>query len=257
MWHSYILNMRSVQASLVEISCLQGFHILTPVDPKWPLISTKKNRLLVLNVALLHTKYEICPSFPSWDIVFTRFLQCFHNLTPVDLKWPLTSTKNNRLLVLNVALLHTKYEICPSFPCWDIVFTRFSHVWPLLTPNDLWPPPKTIGFLFSMWHSYILNMRSVRASLLEISCLQGFYNVFTIWPLLTSNDLWPPPKTIGFLYSMWYTYIPNMRSVRASLLEISCLQAGVTTHTHTHTQTHTRQHEYKGYDYHRNQKWIR
>ena len=93
-----------------------------------------------------------------------------------------------------------------------------------LTPVDLRPPPKTIGFLYSMWYTYILNMRSVQASLLEILCLQGFYNVFTIWPLLTPNDLWPPPKTIGFLYSLWYTYILNMRSVQASLLEILCLQ---------------------------------
>ena len=100
---------------------------MTPVDPKWPLTSTKNNRLLVLNVALLHTKYEICPSFPSWDIVFTMFLQCFHNLTTVDPKWPLTSTKNNRVLVLNVVHLHTKYEICPSFPSWDIVFTSRRH----------------------------------------------------------------------------------------------------------------------------------
>ena len=168
--------------------------------------------------------------------------------------------------------LHTKYEICPSFPSWDIVFTRLLQcftIWPLLTPNDLWPPPKTIGFLYSMWHSYIPNMRSVQASHVEISCLQGFHNltpvdpkwpltstknnrllvlnvvhlhttyeicpsfpclryrvykVFTIWPLLTPNDLWPPPKTIGFLYSMWCTYIPHMRSAQASLHEISCLQ---------------------------------
>ena len=127
MWCTYIPHMRSAQASLLEISCLQGFHNLTPVDPKWPLTSTKNNRLLVLNVVHLHTKYEICPSFPSWDIVFTRFLQCFHNLTPVDLKWPLTSTKNNRLLVLIVVHLHTKYEICPSFPSWDIVFTSRRH----------------------------------------------------------------------------------------------------------------------------------
>ena len=127
MWHSYIPNMRSVQASLVEISCLQGFHILTPVDPKWPLTSTKNNRLLVLNVALLHTKYEICPSFPCWDIMFTHFDPC----------WPqMTSTKNNRLLELNVVHLHTKYEICLSFPCWDIMFTMFSQFdpcWPLMT----------------------------------------------------------------------------------------------------------------------------
>ena len=71
MCHSYIPNMRSVQASLVEISCLQGFHNLTPVDHKWPLTSTKNNRVLVLNVVHLHTKYEICPIFPSGDIVFT------------------------------------------------------------------------------------------------------------------------------------------------------------------------------------------
>ena len=77
------------------------------------------------------------------------------------------------------------------------------------------------------------------------------YKVFTIWPMLTPNDLW---SRLGFLYSMWYTYIPNMRSVRASLLEISCLQASVTTHTHIHT--HTRQHDCIGYDYHRNQKEL-
>ena len=130
MWYTFIQNMRSVQASLLEIlftRLLQCFYNLTPVDPKWPLTSTKNNRLLLLNEALLHTKYEICPSFSSWDIVFTRFLQCFHNLTPVDPKWPLTSTKNNRLLLLNVIHLHTKYEICPSIPSWDIVFTSRHH----------------------------------------------------------------------------------------------------------------------------------
>ena len=135
MWYTYILNMRSVQASLVEISCLQGFHNVTPVDPKWPLTSTKNNRALVLNVVHLHTKYEICPSFPSWDIVFTMFSQ-------FDPKWPLTSTKNNRLLVLN-------------------------------------------------WYTYILNMRSVQASLLEISCLQGFHNLITVdpkWPLTSTKN---------------------------------------------------------------------
>ena len=121
MWHTYIPNMRSVQASLVETSCLHGFHNLTPVDPKWPLTSTKNNRLCVLNVAQLHTKYEICTSFPCWDIVFTRFSQfdpCWPQLT-FDLQ-------KNRLLVLNVVHLHTTYEICPSFAAWDIVFTRFS-----------------------------------------------------------------------------------------------------------------------------------
>ena len=109
----------------------------------------------------------------------------------------------HRVLLLNVVHLHTKYEICRGFPSWDNVFTKFSQ------SDSCWPP----------------------------------------------NDLWPPPKTIGFLYSMWYTYIPHMRYVEASLLEILCLQAGHhNTHTHTYTHIHTRHHECKGYDYHPNQK---
>ena len=111
---------------------------------------------------------------------------------------------------------------------WDLSklpFLRYRvykvfKIWPLLTLNDLWPPPKTIDFLYSMWYTYIPN---------EI-CQQGpfwryhVYKVFTIWSLLTPNDIWPPSKTIGFLYAMCYTNILNMRSVQVSLLEILCLQ---------------------------------
>ena len=130
MWYSNRPNIRS---------CLR-YHVYK-VFTIWPLMTFDLHQKQYCSCTqcgtpTVHTKYEICPSFPSWDIVFTRHLQCFHNLTPVDPKWPLTSTKNNRLLVLNVALLHTKYEICPSFPSWDIVFTRFSQFdpcWPLMT----------------------------------------------------------------------------------------------------------------------------
>ena len=123
----------------------------------------------------------------------------------------------------------TKYDNFPSFPSWDIVFKRFSKFhpcWPQMTST------KTIGFLYSLWYTCTPNMRSVEASLLEISYLWGYHNLIAVNPkwLSTSKhgsktiDLWPPPKTIGFLYSMWYAYIPNTRSVQASLLEISCLQ---------------------------------
>ena len=246
-----------------------------------------------------YTKYDNCPSFPSWDIVFKRF----SNSTLVDPKWPLTSTKNNRLLY---SLWYTYIPNMRSVKSSLLEISclrglsQFDPCWP---PNDLWPPPKTIGFLYSMWYTCILHMRSVQYSLLEISCLQGFHNltpvdpkwpltstktnrllvlnvvhlhtkyeicpmlpflryrvykVFTMWSLLTPNDLWPPPKTIGFLYSMWYTYIPNMRYVKASLLEISCLRAGVThthtytrtyTHTYTHIHTHIRHRDYIGSDF--------
>ena len=141
---------------------------------------------------------------------FSRYcLQGYYNLTPVDPKWPLTSTKNNRVLVLNVLRLHPKYKICPSFPSRDIMFTRFLQFDPHLPQMT---SQKTIGFLYSMWYTYIPTMRSVQASLLQISCLQAGVRTS---PQLTPNDLWPPPKTIGFLYSMWYTFIPNMRSVLA------------------------------------------
>ena len=92
-----------------------------------------------------------------------------------------------------------------------------------MTHNNLWSPLKTIGLMYSMYYTNKRNMRSVKASLLEIQyhvLIQGF----NIWPMLTPNDLWRPPKQMCFLYSIGYTYIINMRSVQVSLLEILCLQ---------------------------------
>ena len=209
MWYSIIPNMTTVQASLLEISYLQGFHNLTPVD-LWPPPK---------NIGFLYSMwYTYIPNMRSVRASLLEisclqgFLQGFHNLTPVDPKWPLTSTKNNRLLLLNVVHLHTKYEICPSFPCWYILFTS----WPQMFTRCL----QGVYKVFTRF-------------------LQGFYKVFTIWPMLTPNDLWPPPKTIGFLYSMWYTYIPNL----SDLSELPFLRYRVykqaSRHTHTHTHTHT------------------
>lgn len=49
-------------------------------------------------------------------------LQGFWILTSVDMIWPLTATKNNRLLPLNMIYPSTKYEKYPSVLSWDIVF---------------------------------------------------------------------------------------------------------------------------------------
>ena len=58
-----------------DIVFVQGFHNLTQaVDMNWPLTSTKNKWLLLLCVAHLYTNlYEICPIFPSWDIVFSNW----------------------------------------------------------------------------------------------------------------------------------------------------------------------------------------
>ena len=154
-------------------SRLRGFRSLSSDDLRWPLTSTKNNRVLPLNMTNLYTKYEKCRSLLSWDIVFTSHFRHFRNFTAGDLKWPLTFAKNNRVLLLNMTNPCAKYENYRSLLTWDIVFTRFFGFWPLVTSNDLWPAPKTIGFFLSTWQSYIPNMKSVGHTYLEISCLQA------------------------------------------------------------------------------------
>ena len=52
-----------------------------------------------------------------------------------------------------------------------------------------------------------------------------FYKVFGLWPLLTSNDLWPPWKIIEIIYSPSATYKPSLKFRQHFLLEISCLRS--------------------------------
>ena len=82
-WPTYILNMRSLTFTLLEISCLQGFDLLTSRDPKWPLTSTKNNRDHLLNMVNSHPNYEISHTYPSWDIVFTSKASHTHTHTSV------------------------------------------------------------------------------------------------------------------------------------------------------------------------------
>ena len=205
---------------------------MTPND-LWSL--TKNNRLLVLNVIQQHTKYEICPNFPAWDIMFTRFSQ-------FDPCWPLTSTKNNRLLVLNVVHLHTKYEICPSFPAWDIMFTRFSQFdpcWPQMT-FDL--HQQTKGFLYSMWYTNTLNMRYVQASLawdiVFTRFFQDFHNLMPVdpkWPLTyTKNN-----RRLVLNVVHLHTKYENCPSFHSWDIVFTSRRHDTHTNTHTHTHAHT------------------
>ena len=115
-----------------------------------------------------------------------------------------------------------------GYSCWDILITSHFRGFRSFTPSDLnnlWPPPKTIGFFLSTWQFYLPNMKSVGHGYLEISWLQAIFGIFAVLPLMTSNDLWPPPKTIGFFLSTWKIHIPNMESVGQGYLEMSRLQA--------------------------------
>ena len=88
-------------------------------------------------------------------------------------KWLQISTKIGRGHLQAMAHLFKKYKTPTMYPCWVIVFTSFFTFWPLVTPNDLWPPPKTIGIIYSIWPTHTPNMRLVTLTLLEISCLQA------------------------------------------------------------------------------------
>ena len=49
------------------------FRRLTPGDPRWPLTPTRNDRALPLTITHVHTKYELHPTFLTWDIVLRRF----------------------------------------------------------------------------------------------------------------------------------------------------------------------------------------
>ena len=110
-------------------------------------------------------------------------------------KWLWISTKIGRGHLQAMAHLFKKYKTPTMYPCWVIVFTSF----------------------------------------------------FTFWPLVTPNDLWPPPKTIGIIYSIWPTHTPSMRFIEVIVLEIERLQAKCYIHTHIHTYTHTHTHTHTRY----------
>lgn len=77
---------------------------------KWFFISNIIDNLLALNNMHLPIKYDMCPSFSSWDKVVTASLPF---------------TQNDRWLCLfNKVQLHNPY-ICPSFPFWAIMSTIF------------------------------------------------------------------------------------------------------------------------------------
>ena len=144
----YTLCLQSVQASLLEISCLQDSHILTSADFKWPITSTKTNRLLVLDMGHPHVTYEICPSIPTWDMVCTRFSHVhLHQMT-----FDLHQKHWHHLLNLGRSLWglkkHIKYEVSSPFPSSDMMFTgvfpHFNRWWPYLGNQYLYPLITTI-----------------------------------------------------------------------------------------------------------------
>ena len=118
-------------------------------------------------------------------------------------------------------------DVCHlEIPCLQAVY-RVFRCWSLLTPTDLWPPPCCVNLLHIISVPYHRHINFVYLMVLEICCLQDFH-------VLTSVDLkWPSPftKKIGFLCSLRWTYMPNMKFNHTMPLEIWCLQGHGVIHT--------------------------
>ena len=59
-------------------------------------------------------------------------------LTDGDLKMTFDLNENDRDHLITKDFLQTKFEVQETFPCWDIVFTRFSNFdlcWPQMTSD--------------------------------------------------------------------------------------------------------------------------
>ena len=98
-----------------------------------------------------------------------------------------------------------------------MVFIRVSDLWWLQLIFDL---HKNRGHLVTKLYIHTYEVQAT-FTLLEILC---FYKIFRLWPLVTSNDLWPHWKTIQIIYSQRATYKLSVKFRQLSLLEISCLQ---------------------------------
>ena len=138
----------------IEVSIWVTGYEIHPCFPFWDIVFTRfsvfdlwwpqmtfdlhqNNRDELSNMEDPQVKYEIHVSLPE-----ILCLQGFQILTSGDLKWPLTSTKNNRNHLLNIGHLHAKYEVTHWHPSWDMVFTSKCHVHTHTTSPShrfLWP----------------------------------------------------------------------------------------------------------------------
>ena len=110
-----------------------------------------------------------------------------------------------------------------------------------MTPNDLWPPPKTIGIIYSIWAIYRPSMRSLGVSLLEISCTQDFQGLTPgdpRWPLTPTKNNRVLPLNMGHLC----TKFENCQTFPSGDIVFTSKASHTHTHTYTHTHTHTHKH---------------
>ena len=190
---------------LLEILCLQTF-LHANFDLWWPqmtfdLLCEKQHRATWSTHLGLPT-YQVWSqaTFNSWDTHVYKVLQSFQTLTSGDLKWPLTSMKNN-------TESSTHHDVLPTCQVWrsgKFYFLRYrvvqvcvtrvlQHTCPLVTSNDLWPLYVTsdstaIGIIYSPSASTnVLSLKFKHHSNVKV-CVQDSlltHNLTTVSPMAT------------------------------------------------------------------------
>ena len=155
--------------------------------------------------------------------------------------------------------LHTKYELHQSSAHQVNVFTRFSVFY------LCWPRVKWLWISTEINRLLVLTKRDLHTNY-ELPrsfahLVDTFTRIFSIWPLLTSNDLGSlhksigftmanlhtkndlqtAPKTIEYFPPRWTSCMQSLNFVDICIIQLSCLR-GRNTHTHIHTRIRTHTH---------------
>lgn len=152
---------------------LTRFLVRTLVTPQVPLTSTKYCRDDMLSMGYPPAKYELHTHFSSRGITLTRFLQ-------FDLWWPLNSTKTTAIIYWTLSICMPQGPQC-YLPYFEIFGYRQLSRFQLI---HLWRPRMTLALTYKVWYE-------LKVSSFDMLCVKKFA---MFWPLMTSSDLWPPPK---------------------------------------------------------------
>ena len=139
--------------------------------------------------------------------------------------------KINRDHLLTKDYLPTKFEASGAKRSWVISCTRWSRLaWPLTLTFYLltW---KSIGIIYSPRTIYLASLKVLGQSVFELSVAQGEVHWHDLWPwsLTLTFDLltW---KSIGIIYSPRTIYLPSLKFLGQSVLELSVAQGEVDWH---------------------------
>ena len=133
----HVVNMRYPKMKDETYPYLLSLH--DAVKRLWPLVTQDDLWLRLKSAGVFlygRAAYTLTITTATVTLLETCQLQGFQNLTPGDLRWPLTFTKIKRVLLLNKGYPHANYHNCHFYCSWDTLVTSFLYFdpwWPQMT----------------------------------------------------------------------------------------------------------------------------